>query len=285
MKKSKWSKSDIQEISVEMINHFIASGRIQKGPIHKNQEEEAGSLLWPEQVRDGSECGSLNKKRQKVVKEFHKNRFFPAPKKPNDFPRLNSRDCTVNGLDLVDTCTSHPEQYDVFIGELPVGYLRLRDGRYYAEAPYCGGVRVHLESNLACDGQFRIVERQGYLEKGVNSIIEWWGNDTDSEVFKKADHRSFGDRVSQWADEQMITKNGKVSGQLKKLREEENELIDALIDNDPIEIKDAIGDCAVVLAVVAHMNSITFEECLEYAWNEIKDRKGEVNEKGVFVKE
>lgn len=48
--------------------------------------------------------------------------------KPSDFPRDRFRDCTIDGLDFVDTCTSHPEQYDVFAGTDRVGYLRLRSG-------------------------------------------------------------------------------------------------------------------------------------------------------------
>lgn len=112
----------------------------------------------------------------------------------------------------------------------------------------------------------------------------------------------FGRRVATWFDDRKITENGSVDGQLTKLREEVQELQDsftwesittitgrntvkviASVNQD--EAKDAIGDCAVVLAGIAHMLGMTFEECCEHAWNEIKDRTGHLNEEGVFVKD
>lgn len=50
------------------------------------------------------------------------------------------------------------------------------------------------------------------------------------------------------------------------------------------ELLDAIGDCAVVLIQIAAAHGLTFEDALEHAWSEIKDREGEVQD-GVFVKE
>lgn len=36
---------------------------------------------------------------------------------------------------------------------------------------------------------------------------------------------------------------------------------------------------------IASINLLTIDECLEHAWNQIKDRKGHMNAQGVFVKE
>ena len=107
---------------------------------------------------------------------------------------------------------------------------------------------------------------------------------------------TFGSRVAKWFDDRKITQNGSIKGQLKKLTEERTELDTALsmlfrVEQDAeskpcrVDVKDAIGDMAVVLAGLAHMNDMTFEECCEYAWNEIKDRTGHLNEDGVFVKD
>ena len=41
----------------------------------------------------------------------------------------------------------------------------------------------------------------------------------------------------------------------------------------------------MLLAEVASMHGLKFDECCEAAWLEIKDRKGDLNELGVFVKE
>jgi len=95
----------------------------------------------------------------------------------------------------------------------------------------------------------------------------------------------FGRRVAKWFDDRKITQNATLDAQMGKLREEFGELDQGIEDNDLEEIKDGIGDCAVVLAGMAHMCGMTFEECCEHAWNEIKDRTGHLNEEGVFVKD
>ena len=48
-------------------------------------------------------------------------------------------------------------------------------------------------------------------------------------------------------------------------------------------IKDAIGDCVVVLTIMAALEGMTIEECINSAYNEIKSRTGEMKN-GVFVK-
>lgn len=37
------------------------------------------------------------------------------------------------------TCSACPEQYDAFIGDRKVGYLRLRWGEFRVDYPDCGG--------------------------------------------------------------------------------------------------------------------------------------------------
>ena len=53
--------------------------------------------------------------------------------------------------------------------------------------------------------------------------------------------------VIQWSTDRLIIQNGTVRGQLRKIREEVNETIDGLIKLNGDEVKDGIGDCAVVL--------------------------------------
>jgi len=45
---------------------------------------------------------------------------------------------------------------------------------------------------------------------------------------------------------------------------------------DEIKVKDAIGDIVVVLTNLATLNNFTIEECIESAYNEIKNRKGKI---------
>ena len=73
-------------------------------------------------------------------------------------------------------------------------------------------------------------------------------------------------------------------GQLQKLHEEVYELAESRIVNDFSAEVDAIGDIAVVLIGYCLQRGLTLEQCLESAYNEIKDRTGKVVD-GVFVKD
>ena len=89
------------------------------------------------------------------------------------------------------------------------------------------------------------------------------------------------DIVSEWfIDRNLHTLDGK--GQLIKLHEEFQELLDAKTEEEEI---DAIGDMTVVLIGYALMRGYSFTDCLAHAYLQIKDRTGHINEDGVFVKD
>ena len=89
--------------------------------------------------------------------------------------------------------------------------------------------------------------------------------------------------VEQWFIDKNLDK-GDSFRQLSKTTEELGEVASALNKNNITELKDGIGDVTVTLIGIALQNNLTLEECLGYAYNEIKDRTGKtVN--GVFVKE
>lgn len=46
-----------------------------------------------------------------------------------------------------------------------------------------------------------------------------------------------------------------------------------------------IDTCLDSLKMLAEMNDLEYMDCCAHAWDEIKNRKGELNELGVFVKE
>ena len=50
------------------------------------------------------------------------------------------------------------------------------------------------------------------------------------------------------------------------------------------DVSDDIGDMIVVLINIAERNNLSLSQCLEQAWNDIKNRKGRMVD-GVFVKE
>jgi len=90
-------------------------------------------------------------------------------------------------------------------------------------------------------------------------------------------------KVIQWAKDRRIIENGDIKTQGLKLVSEVGELTDNLAKGK--DIRDDVGDCAVVLIIIAEIYGVSFEECLQFAYNEIKDRKGYLNENGVFIKD
>src|SRR5699024_6596616 len=73
-------------------------------------------------------------------------------------------------------------------------------------------------------------------------------------------------------------------GQALKLGEEFGELFEGLAKGNEDLTKDALGDMYVVMTIMAQQLGFTIEECIEIAYDEIKDRKGRMVD-GVFVKE
>lgn len=90
--------------------------------------------------------------------------------------------------------------------------------------------------------------------------------------------------IIKWSTDRNIYENSTQFSQFGKLEEEVEELLEGIENKDREAKKDAIGDCYVVLTNIAHMSGLTMEECVEFAWQSIKDRKGRM-QKGVFVKE
>ena len=91
------------------------------------------------------------------------------------------------------------------------------------------------------------------------------------------------EKVNQWFFDRDLAE-GDGLGQLQKLHEEIYELAEARIVNDFSAEVDAVGDITVVLIGYCLQRGLNFEQCLESAYNEIKDRTGKVVD-GVFVKD
>lgn len=91
------------------------------------------------------------------------------------------------------------------------------------------------------------------------------------------------EKIRFWAEERNLH-TADPKAQLCKLLEEVGELASGLNRNNLDLIKDSIGDTIVVLQILCLQLSLDFNECLQLAYNEIKDRKGKMID-GVFVKE
>jgi uncharacterized protein YabN with tetrapyrrole methylase and pyrophosphatase domain len=92
-------------------------------------------------------------------------------------------------------------------------------------------------------------------------------------------------KVYSWGVTRGILVNGKAETQTLKLTSELGELADNIAKGRYKEAKDDIGDMIVVLIMIADLIGTDITECLQVAYDDIKDRKGYLNEQGVFVKE
>lgn len=86
--------------------------------------------------------------------------------------------------------------------------------------------------------------------------------------------------IEKWARE----KNLDIADPEKQMLKVVEEVAAALARNNKNDLRDGIGDVVVTLVILAMQNDMDLYECLNQAYNEIKDRKGK-NVNGVFVKE
>ena len=94
----------------------------------------------------------------------------------------------------------------------------------------------------------------------------------------------YADLIRQWAEDRNLIEGSDLKSQFVKLIEEAGELANAIAKHDYAEFADAIGDMVVVLTIMAAQNRMHIEDCIDGAWQEIKDRKGKMLD-GIFVKD
>lgn len=92
------------------------------------------------------------------------------------------------------------------------------------------------------------------------------------------------DKIRQWAEDRNLIGGATPAAQYQKLCEEVGELGRGLIEDNEELTLDAIGDVVVVLTIMASQLDLTIEQCIDAAYEEIKDRKGKMVN-GIFVKE
>ncbi|QIG69178.1 hypothetical protein EVB78_144 [Rhizobium phage RHph_N1_15] len=71
---------------------------------------------------------------------------------------------------LVQTCGACPEQYDAFLGDEQVGYLRLRHGHFSVDYPDVGEDTI-FDGAPKGDGIFEDDEREEWLDKAKAAIV------------------------------------------------------------------------------------------------------------------
>ena len=91
-------------------------------------------------------------------------------------------------------------------------------------------------------------------------------------------------KILEWASARSLLQPDNDRNQALKLAEECGELCGAILKNNQDAVVDGIGDCLVVLTILAAQRGLNLETCFAVAWAEIKDRKG-TTVKGTFIKQ
>ena len=89
-------------------------------------------------------------------------------------------------------------------------------------------------------------------------------------------------KIVEWHHARNLIEGSTDAAQHTKLVEEVKELETNILLSQPVA--DDIGDILVVLINIATRNNLSLSECLQVAYEDIKDRKGKMVD-GVFVKE
>ena len=97
-------------------------------------------------------------------------------------------------------------------------------------------------------------------------------------------NESLFDCIRDWANNRGLYDGGDPKTQALKLVEEVGETCRAILKEDAKEMIDGIGDCVVVLTNLAELIGTPIEECIARAYDEIKDRKGKMDN-GTFKKD
>jgi len=107
----------------------------------------------------------------------------------------------------------------------------------------------------------------------------------NQEVFMTENLNTFVDKIELWGKPKGLLENSNKLAQLAKLLEESGELASGVLKNNVPLQKDSIGDIFVVLTLLTAQLGFNLQDCVELAYNEIKDRKGKTSKDGSFIRE
>lgn len=160
--------------------------------------------------------------------------------------------------------------------------IRLDDGKYiFSGTP--GAISEYLYTycdDLAyCDGD---VINALAEQKAKQIMIKYVENIFNNE--NKSSYETLARKIISRFTKIGIVSADNAKTQFMKVTEELGELAEGINKDKPQQIKDSLGDVLVTLILLAEDLNLNLLDCLNSAWGEIKDRKGEVKD-GSFVKE
>jgi len=92
-------------------------------------------------------------------------------------------------------------------------------------------------------------------------------------------------KIIQWAEARKIIPNSTPEVQLLKAVSEMGELADATLKKDREAMEDAVGDVMVCLINYCALQDLNLVNCMEVAYDQIKNRGGRLLPSGVFQKD
>lgn len=95
---------------------------------------------------------------------------------------------------------------------------------------------------------------------------------------------SIFEQIRSWAHQRNLIDGATQHAQMLKLTEEVGELAAAIAKNKRGNMEEEIGDCVVVLTILAEQAGMNIEDCIVTAYNKIRHRKGKMIN-GTFIKE
>jgi len=95
--------------------------------------------------------------------------------------------------------------------------------------------------------------------------------------------KSTKENVIEWADKKGLLNEENHTKQLIKLMEEVGELSKAILEKNPYDTIDAIGDIRVVITILAKQLNLDDDDCFKSAYEVIKDRQGKMID-GTFIR-
>jgi NTP pyrophosphatase (non-canonical NTP hydrolase) len=116
--------------------------------------------------------------------------------------------------------------------------------------------------------------------KITHESIKWIMKNVKESMYNEKRSYIYNKAFSRWFD----NNDADPKTQTLKLMEEAGEICRAVLKKDESEIIDGIGDCVVVLTNLAHLCDTSIEECIEAAYDEIKNRTGKMDN-GTFKKD
>ncbi len=90
------------------------------------------------------------------------------------------------------------------------------------------------------------------------------------------------DQIIGWHRGKNLIEGSTEKDQVLKLIQEDGELSDNVCKGN--DIRDDVGDILVVLINIVERRGLTLKECMDLAYNDIKDRTGVMRD-GVFIKD